>query len=84
MSEQAHKISHRAVPEWAEGLYYDSGMFSEMLVYHDDESIYIEHRGAQGKGKRRGALHLRDDRGPEDSRGAGRRVAAACRWTWCR
>ncbi len=37
MSEQARKISHRAIPEWAEGLYYNSGMFSEILVYHDDE-----------------------------------------------
>ena len=33
--------------EWAEGLYYNSGMFSEILVYHDDESIYIEHRGKE-------------------------------------
>jgi hypothetical protein len=47
MSEQARKISHRAIPEWAEGLYYNSGMFSEILVYHDDESIYIEHRGKE-------------------------------------
>ena len=45
MSEQARKIRHRAIPEWAEGLYYNSGMFSEILVYHDDESIYIEHKG---------------------------------------
>jgi len=47
MSEQARKISHKAIPEWAEGLYYNSGMFSEVLVYHDDEAIYIEHRGKQ-------------------------------------
>jgi hypothetical protein len=47
MSEQARKISHRAIPEWAEDLYYNSGMFSEILVYHDDESIYIEHRGKE-------------------------------------
>jgi hypothetical protein len=47
MSEQARKISHEAMPEWAEGLYYNSGMFSEVLVYHDDEAIYIEHRGKQ-------------------------------------
>ena len=47
MSEQARKISHKAIPEWAEGLYYNSGMFSEILVYHDDESIYIEHRGKE-------------------------------------
>jgi hypothetical protein len=47
ISEQARKISHKAIPEWAEGLYYNSGMFSEVLVYHDEEAIYIEHRGKQ-------------------------------------
>ena len=47
MTEQASKIRHKAMPEWAEGLYYNSGMFSEILVYHDDESIYIEHRGKE-------------------------------------
>ena len=45
MSEQARKISHRAIPEWAEGLYYNKGMFSEALVYHDDESLFFECRG---------------------------------------
>jgi hypothetical protein len=45
MSEQARKISHRGIPEWAQGLYYNSGIMSEILVYHDDESVYIEHRG---------------------------------------
>ena len=44
MAEQAQKIKHKAVPEWAEGLYY-KGIFSEALVYHDDESIYFECRG---------------------------------------
>ena len=24
---------------------YNSGLFSEVLVYHDEESIYLEHRG---------------------------------------
>ena len=47
MSEQARKIRHKAMPEWAQGLYYNSGMFSEILVYHDDESIYIEHKGKE-------------------------------------
>jgi hypothetical protein len=47
MSEQARKISHRAIPEWAEGLYYNSGLMSEVLVYHDDESIYFEHLGKE-------------------------------------
>jgi hypothetical protein len=47
MSEQARKIRHNAMPEWAEGLYYNSGLFSEVLVYHDDESIYFEHKGKE-------------------------------------
>jgi len=45
MSEQARKVKHEHIPEWAEGLYYNSGLISEILVYYDDESIYIEHRG---------------------------------------
>jgi hypothetical protein len=45
MSEQARKIEHEAVPEWAEGLYYAKGFFSEALVYRDDEALYFEHRG---------------------------------------
>ena len=45
MSEQARKIRHKAMPEWAEGIYYNSGLMSEVLIYHDDESIYFEHKG---------------------------------------
>ena len=44
MTEQARKIKNKAIPEWAEGL-YNKGLFSEALVYHDDESIYFECRG---------------------------------------
>jgi hypothetical protein len=44
-TEQARKVKHKAIPEWAEGLYYNKGLFSEVLVYHDDESIYFECRG---------------------------------------
>jgi hypothetical protein len=47
MSEQAGKIKRKAIPEWAEGLYYNEGNFSEILVYHDDESVYIEHKGKE-------------------------------------
>jgi hypothetical protein len=47
MSEQARKVKNKAIPEWAEGLYYNKGLFSEVLVYHDDESIYLEHKGKQ-------------------------------------
>ena len=45
MSEQARKVKREHIPEWAEGLYYNSGLISEVLVYHDEESIYLEHRG---------------------------------------
>jgi hypothetical protein len=45
MTEQAHEIKQKAVPEWAEGLYYNAGLYSEVLVYHDDEAIYLEHKG---------------------------------------
>jgi hypothetical protein len=39
MSEQARRVKHEAVPQWAEGL------FSEALVYYDDEALYFEVRG---------------------------------------
>jgi hypothetical protein len=47
MSEQAKKVENKAVPDWAEGLYYNSGLIKEVLVYHDDEAIYFEHRGKE-------------------------------------
>ena len=47
MSEQARKIRHKAMPEWAEGLYYNSGLMSEVLVYYDEEAIYFEHKGKE-------------------------------------
>jgi hypothetical protein len=45
MSEQARKIEHEAIPQWAQGVFYDKGLFSEALVYHDDEALYFELRG---------------------------------------
>ena len=45
MSEQAQKIENAAIPQWAEGLYYNKGLFSEALIYHDDEAIYFELKG---------------------------------------
>ena len=45
MSEQAKKVKNKNIPEWAQGLYYSSGLMSEVLVYHDEEAIYFEHRG---------------------------------------
>jgi hypothetical protein len=47
MSEQAQKVRNKNVPEWAQGLYYSSGLMKEVLVYHDDESIYFEHKGKE-------------------------------------
>jgi hypothetical protein len=45
MSEQAQKVVNKNIPEWAQGLYYSSGKGAEVMVYHDDEAIYIEHKG---------------------------------------
>jgi hypothetical protein len=47
MSEQAKKVENKAIPEWAQGLYYNSGLIKEVLVYHDDEAIYFEHKGKE-------------------------------------
>jgi hypothetical protein len=40
-------VKNEHIPEWAQGLYYNKGIFSEVLVYHDAESIYIEHKGKE-------------------------------------
>ena len=45
VSEQARKVKHEAVPRWAEGLYYNKGIFSEAVVYYDDDALYFEVRG---------------------------------------
>jgi hypothetical protein len=45
MREQARGIRHEAVPQWAQGLHYNKGFFSEALVYYDDEAVYLECRG---------------------------------------
>ena len=45
MSEQARRIEHEAIPEWAEGIYLNKGFFDEALVYYDDEAVYFECRG---------------------------------------
>jgi hypothetical protein len=47
MSEQARKIEHEAIPQWAQGLFYNKGLFSEALIYHDDEALYFEVRGKE-------------------------------------
>ena len=47
MSEQAQKVKNKNIPEWAQGLYYKSGLMKEVLVYYDEEAIYFEHRGKE-------------------------------------
>jgi hypothetical protein len=47
MSEQAQRVENKNIPQWAQGLYYSSGITSEVLVYHDDEAIYFEHKGKE-------------------------------------
>jgi hypothetical protein len=47
MSEQARRVKNKNIPEWAEGLYYNQGLISEVLVYHDEEAIYFEHKGKE-------------------------------------
>ena len=47
MSEQARRVKNKNIPEWAQGLHYNSGLMSEVLVYHDDEAIYFEHKGKE-------------------------------------
>jgi len=48
MSEQARKVKNKAIPEWAEGLYYNKGLITEVLVYYDEEALYFECRGKDG------------------------------------
>jgi hypothetical protein len=44
-TKQQRKIKSEAIPQWAQGLYYNEGIFREALVYHDDEALYFELRG---------------------------------------
>ena len=45
MSEQARRVRNEAIPQWAEGLYYNKGLFDEALHYYDEEALYFEVRG---------------------------------------
>ena len=36
MTEQARKIRHKAMPEWAEGLYYNKGMLTSSGIIRKD------------------------------------------------
>jgi hypothetical protein len=45
-SVQAQKVvTNKNIPQWAQGLYYNSGLIKEVLVYYDDEAIYLEDSG---------------------------------------
>ena len=44
-SQQQRKVKSEAIPQWAQGLYFNEGVFSQALVYHDDEALYFEIRG---------------------------------------
>ena len=74
-TEQARKITHKAIPEWAEGLYYNAGLYSEVLVYHDEEAIYLEHKGRDSGVVRftfemiEGLKIVEDEEAPTDQRG---------------
>jgi hypothetical protein len=48
MTEQAQKVRNKAIPQWAEGLYYNKGLFTEVLAYYDEEAIYFETKGKDG------------------------------------
>jgi hypothetical protein len=43
--EQQRKVKSEAIPKWAQGLYYNEGVFSQALLYHDDEALYFELKG---------------------------------------
>jgi hypothetical protein len=45
MNEQACRVRNEAIPQWAEGLYYNKGIFDEAVDYYDDEAVYFETRG---------------------------------------
>jgi hypothetical protein len=38
MSEQARKVKSETIPQWADGLYYNKGVFDEVFVYYDDKT----------------------------------------------
>ena len=55
LSREGASADERASPKGKEqkyprvgtGLYYNSGLMSQVLVYHDEEAIYFEHRGKE-------------------------------------
>jgi hypothetical protein len=57
MSEQARKVRNEAIPQWAEGLFYNKGLFSEALIYHNHDALYFELRGQR---QQHSSLLIRD------------------------
>lgn len=45
MSDQARGVKSEVIPEPAQGLYYNKGLFDEVLVYYDESAVYFESRG---------------------------------------
>jgi hypothetical protein len=45
MSEQARQTRDEAIPQRADGLYYDKGISDEAVVYFDGEAVYFPTRG---------------------------------------
>jgi hypothetical protein len=33
-------VKSETIPQWADGLYYNKGVFDEVLVYYDDGAVY--------------------------------------------
>ena len=60
MSEQAQEVKNKNIPQWAQGLYYNRGLMSEVLVYYDEEAICIEHKGKESGVVRFTFHHLKD------------------------
>jgi hypothetical protein len=44
VSEQAHQRRDDPILLRADGLYYDTGIFDESVVYYDGEAVYIPSR----------------------------------------
>jgi hypothetical protein len=60
LSEQARKVRKEAIPDLAEGLYYNKGLFDEALLY---EALLYHGRGGpllrgQGRGQSQSVVRL--------------------------
>ena len=45
MNEQARRVRNEAIPQLAEGPYYNKSIFDKAVVDCDDEAVYFETRG---------------------------------------